>query len=86
MKKVIIGGILMLTGSLISLGIILAAALYVPSITAWSGSRLWYAIFGTKQYGDEVVQSLSLGFPFSVGVILFIIGLIVLVREYFIKD
>lgn len=81
-----IGGILLFTGSLISLSIILAAALYVPSITAWSGSKLWYAIFGAKQYGDEVVQSLSLGFPFIVGVILFAIGLIVVVREYFNKD
>ncbi|MFS0855919.1 hypothetical protein [Paenibacillus taichungensis] len=86
MKKVIIGGILLFTGALISLAIILAAALYVPSITAWSGSKLWYAIFGAKQYGNEVVQSLSLGFPFIVGVILFVIGLIVLVREYFIKN
>ena len=86
MKKVIIGGILLFTGSLISLAIILAAALYVPSITTWSGSKLWYAIFGAKQYGNEVVQSLSLGFPFIVGVILFVIGLIVLVSEYFIKD
>ncbi|MEK4274546.1 hypothetical protein [Paenibacillus sp. FSL R7-0026] len=86
MKKVLIGGILLFTGSLISLAIILAAALYVPSITAWSGSKLWYAIFGAKQYEDEVVQSLSLGFPFIVGVILFVIGLIVLVNEYFIKD
>lgn len=49
MKKVIIGGILLFTGALISLAIILAAALYVPSITAWSGSKLWYAIFGAKQ-------------------------------------
>ncbi|MEK3702861.1 hypothetical protein MKY87_01945 [Paenibacillus sp. FSL R7-0198] len=86
MKKVLIGGILLFTGSLISLAIILAAALYVPSITAWSGSKLWYAIFGAKQYDYEVVQSLSLGFPFIVGVILFVIGLIVLVNEYFIKD
>lgn len=86
MKKVLIGGILLFTGSLISLAIILAAALYVPSITAWSGSKLWYAIFGAKQYENEVVQSLSLGFPFIVGVILSVIGLIVLVNEYFIKD
>ncbi|NUU74705.1 hypothetical protein [Paenibacillus xylanilyticus] len=86
MKRVIIGGLLLFTGSLISLSIILAAALYAPSITAWSGSKLWYTIFGAERYGDEVVQSLSLGFPFIMGVILFVIGLIVLVREYFIKD
>lgn len=87
MKKVIIGGIFMFTGSLISLTVLLAAALYVPNITAWSGTKkLWFAIFGAKQYGNEVVQSLFLGFPFIVGVILFVIGSIILVREYFHKD
>lgn len=83
MKKIIIGGILMFNGALISLAVMIAAALYVPNITAWSGTKLWYAIFGAKQYGNEVVQSLSLGFPFVVGTILFILGLIVVVIEYF---
>lgn len=83
MKKTIIGGILMFNGALISLAVLVAAALYVPSITEWSGTKLWYAIFGAKQYGNEVMQSLSLGFPFVVGTILFILGLIVLVIEYF---
>lgn len=62
MKKTIIG-LLMLAGVIITMSIIIAAALYVPSITAWSGSKLWYAIFGAKQYGNEVVQSLFLGVP-----------------------
>lgn len=83
MKKILIGGILMCNGALISLAVLIAAALYVPNITAWSGTKLWYAIFGAKQYGNEVVQSLSLGFPFVVGTILFILGLIVVVIEYF---
>jgi len=82
-KKILIGGILMCNGALISLAVLIAAALYVPNITAWSGTKLWYAIFGAKQYGNEVVQSLSLGFPFVVGTILFILGLIVVVIEYF---
>jgi hypothetical protein len=85
-KKTLIGGIIMFTGALISLAILIAAVLYVPSITSWQGSQLWYAIFGAKQYGNEVVQSLFLGFPFIVGIILFVLGLIVLVVEYFNKD
>jgi hypothetical protein len=48
-----------------------------------SGSKLWYTIFGAKQYGDEVVQSLSLGFPFIIGIILGVIGLVILSAEYF---
>jgi hypothetical protein len=87
MKKTIIGGILVLTGTLISLCMITAAALVFPSITSWSGSnKFWFIIFGAKQYGNEVSHSLFLGFPFVVGIILFLIGLIVLGIEYCKKD
>ena len=86
MKKTIIGGIIMLSGILSTLSIILVAAIYAPSITSWSGSKLWFAIFGAKKYGNEVIQSLFLGTPFVIGVILVIIGLIILVKEYFNKD
>ncbi|WP_213996140.1 hypothetical protein [Tepidanaerobacter syntrophicus] len=66
--------------------LIMAAAFYAPSITAWSGSKLWYAIFGGKQYGNEVVQSLFLGVPFIIGIILSIIGLVILAVEYSNKE
>jgi len=86
MKRTVIGGIFMFTGALISSVILLAAAVYVPSITSWQGSKLWFAIFGAKSYQNEVIQSLFLGFPFVVGVILFILGLLALVIEYYKKD
>lgn len=83
MKRTIIGGIIMLSGVLTTLSIVIAAAIYVPTITAWSGSKLWFAIFGSKQYGNEVVQSLFLGVPFVIGLMLSGIGFIILMREYF---
>jgi hypothetical protein len=84
MKRIVIGGFIMLGGLLTTLTIIMAAAIYVPSITQWSGqSKLWFAIFGAKQYGNEVVQSLFLGFPFVIGVSLTIVGIIILGCEYF---
>ena len=86
MKKTIIGGIIMLSGILSTLSIILVAAIYAPSITSWSGSKLWFAIFGAKKYGNEVIQSLFLGTPFVIGIILAIIGLIILGKEYFNDD
>ncbi|SDP81755.1 hypothetical protein SAMN05421677_1439, partial [Halobacillus aidingensis] len=46
-------------------------------------SKLWHAIFGDKQYGDEVVQSLFLGFPFILGVIITVLGLVILGVEYY---
>jgi hypothetical protein len=64
----------------------LVGALYVRSINSWSGSKLWFAIFGEKQYGHEVEQSLSLGFPFVIGVVLFTLGLVILAVEYFKKE
>ncbi|WP_313757247.1 hypothetical protein [Tissierella sp.] len=81
-KKTIIGSVIMLSGVIIGMSIIIAAAFYAPSITSWNGSKLWYAIFGSRQYGNEVVQSLFLGIPFIIGIILAIIGLIILTVEY----
>lgn len=53
MKRTIIGGILLFTGTLISLAILIVAALYIPNITAWRGSKLWFAIFGANDMGHE---------------------------------
>jgi hypothetical protein len=84
MKRTIIGGFIMLGGLLVTLSIILAGSIYATTITAWSGkSKLWFAIFGEKQYGNEVVQSLFLGFPFVLGLLLTILGLIFLGYEYY---
>lgn len=87
MKKTIIGSVIMLSGVIIDMTLLLVASLYIPNITAWSGSsKLWFAIFGEKQYGNEVVQSLFLRLPFMIGIILTIIGLIILAIEYFNKE
>lgn len=86
MKRTIIGSVFMLSGVIIDMSIIIAAVFYAQTITSWSGSRFWYAIFGERQYGQEVVQSMSLGFPFLVGITLTILGLIILLKEYFNKN
>lgn len=82
MKRTIIGSVLMITGAIISLSLIIIATFYVSNITEWRGSKLWLAIYGAKDLGTTV-QSLSVGIPFTVGLILFIIGLIILTIEYF---
>lgn len=84
MKRILIGGFIMLGGLLVTLTIILSGSIYATSITEWSGkSKLWFAIFGTKQYGDEVVQSLFLGIPFIAGILLTIVGFVILAYEYY---
>ena len=72
-KKTIIGSVFMLSGVIIDMSIIIAAVFYAKTISSWSGSRLWYAIF----------ESMFLGTPFIIGTTLTIIGLIILVKEYF---
>lgn len=84
MKRIIIGGFVMLGGLMVTLTIILSGAIYAPSITEWSGgSKLWFAIFGEQQYGDEPVQSLFLGLPFVVGLLFTVLGLVIIGYEYF---
>lgn len=84
MKRIVIGGFIMLGGLFVTLTIIISGAIYATSMTEWSGkSKLWYAIFGAKEYGDEVVDALFLGFPFIVGGLLTITGLAILGYEYY---
>jgi hypothetical protein len=73
MKQIVIGGFIMLAGLFITFMIILAATIYMPTINSWNGSKLSYAIF----------ESLSLGFPFVIGILLSILGFLILIFTYF---
>lgn len=54
MKRIVIGSVLMITGVIITLSLIITATFYVPKITEWRGSKLWFAIFGAKDLGNAV--------------------------------
>ncbi len=87
MKRTLIGGVIMLSGILVTISIIISAAVYTPYITSWPGnSKFWFAIFGAKKYGNKIVQSLFLGWPFVIGIVLVVIGLLILIKEYFTPD
>ncbi|MDN3015691.1 hypothetical protein PH210_05640 [Paenibacillus sp. BSR1-1] len=74
----------MLGGLLVTLSMVFVGAIYATSITQWSGkSKLWFAIFGAKQYGEEAVDTLFLGIPFILGVLITLIGLLILGYEYY---
>lgn len=85
MKKAVIGSVIMITGAVIDLTLIFAASLYLPRMSEWRGLRLWFAIFGSRDLGDAV-ESLSVGVPFIIGLILFVTGFIILAIEYFKPD
>lgn len=85
MKRTIIGSVFMITGVIITLSLIIVATQYVSQITMWRGMKLWFIIFGARDLGDAT-QSLSLGVPFAIGLILFIGGLLILIVEYFSED
>jgi hypothetical protein len=82
MKRTVIGSVLMITGTIIDLSIIIAASHYLLGMKEWGGLDLWSAIFGSQ----DLTMSLSLGVPFIIGLILFIIGLIILAQEYLNTD
>ena len=77
MKRTVIGGFIMMGGLFTTLTIMLVATTHFPSINSWTGSKLWFVIFG---------NGLSLGFPFVVGLLFTILGLAILVMEYFDKS
>ncbi|MCQ4087059.1 hypothetical protein [Saccharibacillus sp. JS10] len=83
MKKIAIGGILTLAGTWIVGCIFVAAALYVPNMSSWEGTRVWYAIFGGGTYESDLKQSMALGLPFVVGLIMVVGGLVILMIELF---
>ncbi|NGZ75657.1 hypothetical protein [Saccharibacillus alkalitolerans] len=83
MKKVIIGSVLTLAGTWITGCIFVAAALFVPNLSSWEGTRVWYAIFGSGPYEADLKQSMALGLPFAVGVLMFAFGIVILAVEFF---
>ncbi|MDO3410850.1 hypothetical protein QWJ34_13845 [Saccharibacillus sp. CPCC 101409] len=83
MKKTVIGGVLTLAGAWLTGCIFVAAALFVPNMSTWQGTRLWYAIYGSGTYESVIKQSMALGVPFTAGVLMFALGLVVLGIEYF---
>lgn len=85
MKRTIIGSVLLLSGTLISLSLIIIATFYVFKINEYRGTKIWFIIFGARDLGRSA-QSLNIGIPFVVGLILFGLGFLILLIEYFKKD
>jgi len=82
MKRTIIGCMMVSCGVMIVSSIFIAAAIFAPSMTSWSGSKLWFAIFGARQFGNEAVQSLFIGIPFIIGLLMVAAGLLISAVEY----
>lgn len=83
MKKIVIGSVLTLAGTWIVGFIFIAAVLFVPNMSSWDGTRVWYAIFGGGPYEADLKQSMALGLPFAIGVLMFASGIVILAIEFF---
>ncbi len=83
MKKIVIGSVLTLAGTWIVGFIFVAAVLFVPNMSSWDGTRVWYAIFGGGPYEADLKQSMALGLPFAIGVLMFAAGIVILAIEFF---
>ncbi|MBS5081819.1 hypothetical protein [uncultured Robinsoniella sp.] len=77
MKRVIIGTSLLISSSIVIAGITISAAIRAVEITEWYTyqGKIWTAIIENK---------LLMPFLFSTG--LFMIGLIILIKEFFNKN
>lgn len=77
MKRVIIGTSLLISSSIVIAGITISAAIRAVEITEWDiyQGKIWTAIIENK---------LLMPFLFSTG--LFMIGLIILIKEFFHKN
>lgn len=77
MKRVIIGTSLLISSSIVIAGITISAAIRAVEITEWFTyqGKIWTAIIENK---------LLMPFLFSTG--LFMIGLIILIKEFFNKN
>lgn len=77
MKKVIVGASLLISSSIVNAGITISAAIRAADLTEWYTyqGKIWTAIIENK---------LLMPFLFSTG--LFILGFIILIKEFFHKN
>lgn len=84
MKKIVIGITFLIAGIIQTGSVIYFAIIAMPEMSSWSTrypSRLWSLIFG----GNDS-SGLALGLFFALGIVMLIFGLIVLLKEYFMKN
>lgn len=89
MKRTFIGATIFVSGILQTLGIIISGVIYLPHVTSWSTtypSKLIFTIMaGNEQIADDTI-GLGLGWFFVFGIALILLGLGILLYEYFRKD
>jgi hypothetical protein len=89
MKRTVIGISLLLGGLYAVISIIRSAMLYLPDLNAWSTaypSKLFFLILAGKSQFSDGADGLGLGLFFVFGIVLAILGLVILAKEYFSKN
>lgn len=86
MRKIAIGICFLASGIVIDLALVFSAIIYLPYQNAWSTSypsKLMFLIFAGKSRFSDGADGLGLGLFFSFGMLLMILGVAILLREYF---
>jgi hypothetical protein len=86
MKRTVIGITLFLGGLYTVMSIIHSAMLYLPDLNAWDTaypSKLFFLILAGKSQFSDGADGLGLGLFFVLGIVLAILGLVILGKEYF---
>jgi len=89
MKRVLIGISLSVMGMIITLGLLFFAGTYIPSLTSWYPwypSKLFFLIFAGSSGLNDDANGLGLGIFFVFGVVLTLLGILILLIEYFRKE
>lgn len=81
MKNLIIASVLLLSGSILTSAVLIAASVYTVTLDGWGGNSKIKSIL----FGGPYVQSenLMLGFPFVVGIILMSLGLFIVGIQWY---
>ncbi len=84
MKRTTMGGIFMFAGTILFVGIAIAAVGHMPDIMVWEGrTELVSAIFGGGGLNDSANDSLMLSLSFAASLILSFYGFVLLYEKKF---
>lgn len=89
MKKTLIGSVLLFAGVLQTIGVLISSVIYLPHLSAWSTSypsKLLFAIMAGKSRFNDGANGLGLGLFFVFGIALTLLGLGILLYEFFKKE
>lgn len=80
MRNLLLGGVMTIAGALLTGPILIAAAISATTLGSWNGHKWMYAIYQANPVG---FGTFIIGGLFVVGLLLLLMGIIILFREWY---